>query len=59
MAPELVLGKEYSSEVDIWAIGIISHVLLVGSPPFWGTSKEAIFDAIVNKKPNIDQKLPL
>ena len=58
MAPELVLGNEYSSEVDIWAIGIISHILLVGSPPFWGNTKEAIFDSIVNKKPNIDKKLP-
>lgn len=40
MAPELVLGKEYGSEVDIWAIGIISHILLTGYPPLSGTTKD-------------------
>lgn len=51
MAPELVLGKEYSSEVDIWAMGVITHILLTGTPPFSGATKDEIFNSICNKKP--------
>ena len=58
MAPELVLGKEYSAEVDIWAVGVISHILLTGKPPFGGSTKDRIFLNIVKKEPSIDESLP-
>ena len=34
MAPELLKEKEYSYEVDIWALGIIIYKILIGKTPF-------------------------
>ena len=36
MAPEVVLSHEYTKSVDIWALGIIMHMLLTkGKHPFY------------------------
>jgi len=45
LAPEVLLGN-YSQKVDVWAAGVLLHVLLMGTLPFQGKSVEAIFDAI-------------
>ena len=35
IAPEILEGKNgYSFEVDIWGIGIILYILIIGKPPF-------------------------
>jgi calcium/calmodulin-dependent protein kinase I len=52
MAPELVKDVPYSKPVDIWAIGVITHILLTGSPPFMGKTKEEIFKAIIDLPPS-------
>ena len=51
MAPEIVKEKSYEKAVDIWSIGVIAHILLSGSPPFYGKSKQEIYNAIVNGTP--------
>jgi serine/threonine protein kinase len=33
-APELFLGQEYSTEVDIWALGVLLFAMTTGSMPF-------------------------
>ena len=43
LAPEVLLGN-YSQKVDVWAAGVLLHVLLMGTLPFQGKSVEAIFD---------------
>ena len=43
MAPEIIRGESYGSAVDIWAVGVITCILLTGRPPFYGKSKRAIF----------------
>ena len=43
MAPELVLEQKYDAKVDIWSIGVITHILLTGCPPFFGQSKNDMF----------------
>jgi serine/threonine protein kinase len=45
LAPKVLLGN-YSQKVDVWAAGVLLHVLLMGTLPFQGKSVEAIFDAI-------------
>lgn len=36
MAPEVALEHEYTRSIDIWAIGIIMHMLLTGGKhPFY------------------------
>ena len=46
MAPEIFENKGYSFEVDIWAVGIIMYVLLVGKYPF--KDKDEIKTKILN-----------
>jgi len=36
MAPEIIMGFEYTSKVDTWSIGILLFILLTGQPPFKG-----------------------
>ena len=43
MAPDIINEQVYGKPVDIWALGVITHVLLTGSPPFFGVNKEEIF----------------
>ena len=43
MAPELVMKKPYGKEVDIWALGIITHIILTGCFPHNGRGKQKIF----------------
>ena len=39
MAPEVALNQEYTKSVDIWALGIIMHMLLTGGRhPFYSKS---------------------
>jgi len=51
MAPEIVKLQPYNCKVDVWSIGVITHVLLTGCPPFFGKTKESIFDAVCNRQP--------
>uniref|UniRef100_A0A1I7YYR0 Polo kinase n=1 Tax=Steinernema glaseri TaxID=37863 RepID=A0A1I7YYR0_9BILA len=34
MAPEVFEKREYSFEVDVWALGCVTYCMLVGKPPF-------------------------
>lgn len=58
MAPEIVRGETYGSAVDIWAVGVITCILLTGKPPFYGKSKRDIFQQILNFKPVFAINLP-
>jgi len=45
MSPD-VLGGKYDRSCDLWAIGVVSYILLCGYPPFNGSSEYEMHDAI-------------
>ena len=55
IAPE-VLERNYNNKCDIWSAGVLLYILLIGSPPFSGETKDEIFKNI--QKGNINTELP-
>jgi len=51
MAPEIVRQEIYNSKVDIWSIGVLTHILLSGCPPFFGKTKQDIYKSILESSP--------
>ena len=45
IAPEVVKGN-YDYQCDVWSLGIILHMLVVGYAPFGGENDEEILERI-------------
>lgn len=52
MAPEIVGREKYDHKVDCWSIGVVTFVLLTGSIPFDGETKEQVYYSIKTQTPN-------
>jgi len=65
LAPESAAGNRYvrTGEIlmssDLWAIGVITYVLMTGRPPFNGNSNSAIFKNIIRKPLRFPEKVAL
>merc|ERR1712087_740565 len=46
VAPEVLMHETYSSQVDLWSIGVIVYILLCGFPPFYGDNDNQMFKKI-------------
>jgi serine/threonine protein kinase len=58
MAPEIMLGKNQSSAVDVWALGILLYELLHGKPPYHGQTQSQKLDQMKKGTPvNFDNQL--
>ncbi|XP_017776635.1 PREDICTED: peripheral plasma membrane protein CASK-like, partial [Nicrophorus vespilloides] len=53
MAPEVVERRQYGKAVDIWAAGVLLHILLSGSMPFHGSGRR-LFEQICRGKLHLD-----
>lgn len=47
VAPEVLSGKGYGKEVDLWSVGVIMYILLCGFPPFYDDNTAALFKQIM------------
>ncbi|VEN44330.1 unnamed protein product, partial [Callosobruchus maculatus] len=56
MAPEVVERRPCGKPADIWAAGVLLHVLLSGTPPFHGSGRR-LFEAITRGKLHLDTAL--
>ncbi|KAK6136855.1 hypothetical protein DH2020_029410 [Rehmannia glutinosa] len=54
VAPE-VIQKSYSTEADVWSIGVIAYILLSGSRPFLGRTESDIFQAVLKDNPSFNE----
>jgi hypothetical protein len=44
LAPEVIVSRDYSPACDVWAVGVILYILLVGYPPFHGEDDHEILE---------------
>eukprot|EP00596_Hydrurales_sp_CCMP1899_P000699 CAMPEP_0119051102 /NCGR_PEP_ID=MMETSP1177-20130426/72828_1 /TAXON_ID=2985 /ORGANISM="Ochromonas sp, Strain CCMP1899" /LENGTH=519 /DNA_ID=CAMNT_0007030195 /DNA_START=251 /DNA_END=1810 /DNA_ORIENTATION=+ len=55
VAPEILRGDKYGTEVDIWSMGVICYVLLAGYPPFYDEDQKKLFKKIKEGKYHFHQ----
>jgi serine/threonine protein kinase len=52
MAPEIIIGKGYSFQVDYWSLGVILYELLFGTVPFGHDQDDPyyIYESILQRR---------
>ncbi|RAO72865.1 uncharacterized protein BHQ10_008877 [Talaromyces amestolkiae] len=49
LAPELLLGHEYTKSVDFWTLGILLYEMLTGLPPFYDKEANDMCEKIIQE----------
>jgi len=50
VAPEVLEGLRYNSQVDMWSVGVILYILLCGFPPFVEKNLKSLYKRIKSGK---------
>ena len=48
VAPEVLLRTPYTVSVDMWAVGVITYILISGQMPFDDQNKMVLYKKILN-----------
>ncbi|XP_048872682.1 calcium/calmodulin-dependent protein kinase type 1B isoform X2 [Brienomyrus brachyistius] len=54
VAPEILQQKKYGKAVDLWAVGVISYILLCGYPPFYDENDTELYRQIMKGEYEFD-----
>lgn len=54
MAPEIASGKDYSYEVDWWALAAVAFEMLTATTPFYSRNKKRMINDIINGEPKLN-----
>ncbi len=57
VAPETILENKYMCESDWWSLGVIAFEILVGSPPYAGSTPEEVFDNITHDRKDTEMNV--
>ena len=47
IAPEVLKGS-YTTQCDVWSMGVIMYIMLCGKPPFGGKQNKDIINNVLN-----------
>lgn len=50
IAPEVLIRKAYTNSVDMWALGVVSYILLSGTMPFEDENRTRLYRQILKGK---------
>lgn len=56
-SPELILEKDYSNKVDIWALGCLLYFMLSGRLPFIGNGMPLLIEKITNTEHSFNHEV--
>ena len=56
MAPEVLLGKNYTFTVDFFAIGVIGYEFMLGKRPYNGNNRKEIKNLVLKNQLKIDKE---
>ena len=56
MAPEILLGKNYTFTVDFFAIGVVGYEFLMGKRPYNGNNRKQIKNLVLKSQIKIDKE---
>lgn len=54
VAPEILEGKLYKTEVDMWSLGVITYILLCGYPPIFSSDERKMVRLVRRGKYRFD-----
>ncbi len=57
LSPEQVLGKQAGPRSDLFSLGVVAYELSTGVRPFDGPTDGAVFDAILNRTPELPSSI--
>lgn len=56
VAPEILHGKAYKTEVDMWSLGVITYILLCGYPPIYASDERKMFRLVKKGRYKFDEE---